>query len=175
MRNKRILAFCASVLVVLSLSPMQASAAENDQDVALHSCPEVGNTYVTATPVNKNYHIGVGPVFRSGPGGTIRVTTSRQYTVGITTNISGNIGTNEIITASISAGVSNATSKSTSTSYAYSHGVSANRYGNVQYGNYGTKVSIKKTTIVSPCNTKVLASGTAIIPSNVWGYRYWES
>lgn len=41
---------------------------------------------------------------------------------------------------------------------------------------YGTKVNITKTMIVSPCNVKTVASGTATVPShNTWGYKYWES
>lgn len=90
--------------------------------------------------------------------------------------MSGSITAGEIAKATVSAGVSSAVSAEASTSYTYKRQISSGRYGNLQYGNYGTKVNITKTMIVSPCNVKTVASGTATVPShNTWGYKYWES
>ena len=94
--------------------------------------------------VNNNYHIGVGQIFRSGPGGTITASTTATYTVGVTSNVSASITTGQIVKASISAGFSNSTSSSRSTSYKYSRSISPGRYGNMQYGNYGAQVNVKK-------------------------------
>lgn len=91
-----------------------------------------------------NYHIGVGQIFRSGPGGTITASTTATYTVGVTSNVSASITTGQIVKASISAGFSNSTSSSRSTSYKYSRSISPGRYGNMQYGNYGAQVNVKK-------------------------------
>lgn len=110
----------------------------------LRACPEVGQTSVSATIVNNNYHIGVGQIFRSGPGGTITASTTATYTVGVTSNVSASITTGQIVKASISAGFSNSTSSSRSTSYKYSRSISPGRYGNMQYGNYGAQVNVKK-------------------------------
>lgn len=93
---------------------------------------------------NNNYHIGVGQIFRSGPGGTITASTTATYTVGVTSNVSASITTGQIVKASISAGFSNSTSSSRSTSYKYSRSISPGRYGNMQYGNYGAQVNVKK-------------------------------
>lgn len=172
---KRFVALIMALFLSLFIgSP--AFAVESSSNVELRSCPEVGQTSVTATIANRNYHIGVGPIFRAGPGGTVTATTAKSYTVGVTSNISGSITAGQIAKASVSAGVSGAVSSTSSTSYQYSRDISPGRYGNMQYGNFGTRVNVKKTTIVAPCNVKVLASGSAVVPSsNVWGYNYWES
>lgn len=123
-----------------------------------------------------NYHIGVGQIFRSGPGGTITASTTATYTVGVTSNVSASITTGQIVKASISAGFSNSTSSSRSTSYKYSRSISPGRYGEHAVWQLRCPGKRKKATIVAPCNVQVLASGSAIVPSaNVWGYRYWES
>lgn len=176
MNVRKIVTGAITALAICTMAPAQAFAVDNDDPAVFRACPEVGNIYVNASIIERDYHIGVGQIFRAGPGGTITVTATRTYTVGVTSDVSASIGVNEIVSASVSAGVSNAVSSSTSTSYQYSHPVSAGRYGNMQYGNYGTRVNVSKTTIVNPCNTQVIASGTATIPStNVWGYKYWES
>lgn len=178
---KRVIAVGVAFLVTTAMMPVQASASEIDsaQDrtpIAARSCPEVGQTSVKATIVSRNYHIGVGTIFRAGPGGTITATVSKTYRVTASSNVSGSITAGEIAKATVSAGVSSAVSTETSTSYTYKRQISSGHYGNLQYGNYGTKVNITKTMIVSPCNVKTVASGTATVPShNTWGYKYWES
>lgn len=176
MRNiQKIVASAIAVPFSLSIVP-QVFADESADDITLLSCPEVGQTSVTATVINSNYHIGVGQIFRSGPGGTITASTTSSYSVGVTSNVSGGITAGEIVQAAVNAGFSNSATYSSSTSYQYSRDVTPGRYGNMQYGNYGAQVNVRKTTIVAPCNVKVLASGNAVVPSrNVWGYRYWES
>ncbi|MFR0618529.1 hypothetical protein ACLUWU_00025 [Bifidobacterium thermophilum] len=178
---KRIIATGVAVLATIAMVPVQASASETDsaqdrQPVAARSCPEVGQTSVKATITDRNYHIGVGTVFRAGPGGTISATVKKSYTISVSSNVSGSISAGEIAKATVSAGVSTAISDSTSTSYTFTRGITPGRYGNLQYGNYGTKVKVTKTMIVAPCNVKTIASGTATVPSrNTWGYKYWES
>lgn len=116
-----------------------------------HPLPNRMNIVVSTTTeyqgdnlVSVNYHIGVGQIFRSGPGGTITASTTATYTVGVTSNVSASITTGQIVKASISAGFSNSTSSSRSTSYKYSRSISPGRYGNMQYGNYGAQVNVKK-------------------------------
>ena len=162
----------AAMIALAFASP--AYAHETSED-ALRSCPELGNTYVQAT-LNNNYHIGFGPVLRSGPGGAVTASGGIDATVSLTMNVSGTIGVNEIVQATQNAGFSGAASISSKHSYAFSHDITPGRYGNIQFGNYGKQVSVKKTTVVSPCTFRIIASGTAIVPSrDTWGYKYWES
>ena len=161
---KRVIAVGVAFLVTTAMMPVQASASEIDstQDrtpIAARSCPEVGQTSVKATIVSRNYHIGVGTIFRAGPGGTITATVSKTYRVTASSNVSGSITAGEIAKETVSAGVSSAVSAEASTSYTYKRQISSGRYGNLQYG-----------------NVKTVASGTATVPShNTWGYKYWES
>ncbi len=135
---KKMFASLMVVLLSISIAP-QAFSIEKNGNTELRACPEVGQTSVSATIVNNNYHIGVGQIFRSGPGGTITASTTATYTVGVTSNVSASITTGQIVKASISAGFSNSTSSSRSTSYKYSRSISPGRYGNMQYGNYGAR------------------------------------
>ncbi len=134
-----------------------------------------GNTYVTATITNANAYVPFGSILRSGPGGTVTATQHIAYTSTVKSSVSGNISAGEIVSASISAGVSNAKSSTTGTSYTYSHPISNGKYGNLQWVNWAATVSVKKTVVVSPCNFSQIAAGTATVPRDSWGYRYWEN
>lgn len=171
--RNQVWATCIAAMVALAFTT-PAYAQENSEN-ALRGCPEVGHTYVKASITN-NQHIGYGPVLRNGPGGTVTASGGLQASVSLTMNVSGNIGVNEIVQATRNAGFSGAVNFSSKVSFSYSHDISSGRYGNMQFGNYGKKVSVTKTTVVSPCTFRTVASGTSIVPSrNTWGYKYWES
>lgn len=155
------------------LSP--APAAFGNEPAIQRSCPELGNTYVTATITNANAYVPFGSILRSGLGGTVTATQHIAYTSTVKSSVSGNISAGEIVSASISAGVSNTKSSTTGTSYTYSHPISNGKYGNLQWVNWAATVSVKKTVVVSPCNFSQIAAGTATVPRDSWGYRYWEN
>lgn len=155
------------------LSP--APAAFGNEPAIQRSCPELGNTYVAATITNANAYVPFGSILRSGSGGTVTATQHIAYTSTVKSSVSGNISAGEIVSASISAGVSNTKSSTTGTSYTYSHPISNGKYGNLQWVNWAATVSVKKTVVVSPCNFSQIAAGTATVPRDSWGYRYWEN
>lgn len=161
-------------IAAIGLSLLPQSAFAEDAPIQ-RSCPELGNTYVTATVTNANAYIPFGPVLRSGPGGTVTATQQVSYTSSVRSSISGNISVGEIVSATVSAGISDAKSSVTSTSYTYSHPISNGKYGNMQWIHWAANVNVKKTVVVSPCNFSQIASGTATVPRNSWGYRYWEN
>lgn len=161
-------------IAAIGLSLLPQSAFAEDAPIQ-RSCPELGNTYVTASVTNANAYIPFGPVLRSGPGGTVTATQQVSYTSSVKSNISGSISAGEIVSATISAGISDAKSSTTGTSYTYSRPVSSGKYGNLQWVDWAVNVNVKKTVVVSPCNFSQIASGTATVPRNSWGYRYWEN
>ena len=124
MKTRRFLS-AGITLLIFAMLPFHAAADEGISDAALRGCPEIGNVYVTATVTNSNYHIGVGQIFRAGPGGTISTTISKSFSVKVASNVSGSITAGEIVKASASAGFSQAAQSSSSVSFSYSHPVSA--------------------------------------------------
>lgn len=173
MKKTRLHILLPALVAAGLLSP--APAAFGNEPAIQRSCPELGNTYVTATITNANAYVPFGSILRSGPGGTVTATQHIAYTSTVKSSVSGNISAGEIVSASISAGVSNAKSSTTGTSYTYSHPISNGKYGNLQWVNWAATVSVKKTVAVSPCNFSQIAAGTATVPRDSWGYRYWEN
>lgn len=173
MKKTRLHILLPALVAAGLLSP--APAAFGNEPAIQRSCPELGNTYVTATITNANAYVPFGSILRSGPGGTVTATQHIAYTSTVKSSVSGNISAAEIVSASISAGVSNAKSSTTGTSYTYSHPISNGKYGNLQWVNWAATVSVKKTVVVSPCNFSQIAAGTATVPRDSWGYRYWEN
>ncbi|PKU99099.1 hypothetical protein CQR54_1516 [Bifidobacterium pseudolongum subsp. globosum] len=173
MKKTRLHILLPALVAAGLLSP--APAAFGNEPAIQRSCPELGNTYVTATITNANAYVPFGSILRSGPGGTVTATQHIAYTSTVKSSVSGNISAGEIVSASISAGVSNTKSSTTGTSYTYSHPISNGKYGNLQWVNWAATVSVKKTVVVSPCNFSQIAAGTATVPRDSWGYRYWEN
>lgn len=175
MKNSMLKSIVAlSVALFGIVAPINTAYAEDT--VQRIACDQVGQTWYTATINNSNYFMGVGTIFRAGPGGSIQSSIEGSKTVSVQSSVAGSIGVDNIVKASIEAGASTAVSSSTRQTYTFSHDISPNRYGNMQFGNYGWKVTVKKYKIVPPCNTTVVVSGTAEVPSrDYWGYKYWES
>ncbi len=173
MKKTRLHILLPALVAAGLLSP--APAAFGNEPAIQRSCLELGNTYVTATITNANAYVPFGSILRSGPGGTVTATQHIAYTSTVKSSVSGNISAGEIVSASISAGVSNTKSSTTGTSYTYSHPISNGKYGNLQWVNWAATVSVKKTVVVSPCNFSQIAAGTATVPRDSWGYRYWEN
>ena len=173
--KKKISSFVASavVCVAVMLSPITTSASYA-AEAGVQACPEIGQEHMSASLINGNYHFGVGPIYRSGPGGTVRITTTNSYNIGITYNYSGSISGGTILKLAVEIGRTDSVNYTQSQSYEYTQNITPGRYGNLQYGNWASEIRIVKERVVAPCNYVVVESGTAIVPTEKWGYRYWE-
>lgn len=171
--KKQITSLLTSI-VILFFCIFSTTPAQAKENSPLVNCDKVGMTWDKATILDRNYHIGVGGIFRSGPGGTISSSYEGSQTITVQSSLTASIGTDAIVKASISAGASTAVSSATKTTYNYSHNISPNKYGNLQFGSWGWRTRVTRYRVYAPCTTKVFASGTATLPSNSWGYKYWE-
>jgi hypothetical protein len=125
-----------------------------------------------------SYHIrGRGlPVFKDGPGGTMEgsvdVSTSASATIsaGASAELSG-----VIASAKVEVSSSLTRSVGVTVGHRYTHRISAHRYGHMQYGSWGRKVSWRKIRANANCTTTVLSRGTAWIPTRQVGWKYWET
>lgn len=75
--------------------------------------------------------------------------------------------------ASVSASISR--SVTVEAGQQYEHDVSPGKYGNIQYGAYGFDLGWQKVRVFSNCSYRVLATGTAKVPTRAYGWKYWET
>ncbi|GCB47861.1 hypothetical protein SNL152K_5174 [Streptomyces sp. NL15-2K] len=67
-------------------------------------------------------------------------------------------------------------SRAIASASSYSHDVSRNKYGHLQYGARGYKVSwTKYRSSGSSCDGVKVRSGKAILPTKEVGSKYWET
>ncbi|MFD5795246.1 hypothetical protein ACFWIO_17150 [Streptomyces diastatochromogenes] len=64
---------------------------------------------------------------------------------------------------------------SISTGHQYTHSVHSNKYGHLQYGSWGYKVTWAKYQRVGSCGVKELGSGKATLPTSETGWKYSET
>ena len=59
--------------------------------------------------------------------------------------------------------------------HSYHRVITAGRYGNLEYGSWGQRVTWKKYHDNAGCTTSLISSGTAYIPASSLGWKYWET
>lgn len=126
------------------------------------------------------YHIPSwwnGTKFKDGPGGTIAVSVTKSGT--ISAEITGTIewSSNAIIAkAKAQVSVKVGGSVTITTGHNYSHDIRANKYGHLQYGSWGYKLTWKKyRSTGGGCGAVELGHGTATVPTSETGWKYWET
>lgn len=152
-----------------------AAPAHAEDPPGTQGCPYEQEITTPSILVNP-YHFGLGFVFKNGPGGHVSSTIEYNFTASATVSVSTGASANIVVAeANATFGVSGGVSVSLGQSWTYSHDISSNKYGNMQFGNWGWKVSVKKEIWNTACQY-VVYNGSARIPSiNIWGFRYWET
>jgi hypothetical protein len=123
-----------------------------------------------------DYFFGIGPTYKDGPGGemsftnTFSGTASASMTVGAEAEIGAVISKAK---ASVSATLT--ASVEIGTGHTFTHEIADNKYGNAQYGAWGKTLEWHREQDLANCTTKVLSSGTAIVPSLKIGWKFWET
>ncbi|MGI5195656.1 hypothetical protein ACQEVY_18740 [Streptomyces sp. CA-288835] len=128
----------------------------------------------------KAYHIPSwwnGTKFKDGPGGTMMVSVTKSGTVGL--EISGSIEweSNAIISkakATVSTKITG--SVTIATGHNYTHEIKRNKYGHLQYGSWGYKLTWKKYRASgNGCDGVEIGRGKATLPTSETGWKYWET
>ncbi|MFD7279195.1 hypothetical protein ACFV80_19670 [Streptomyces sp. NPDC059862] len=128
----------------------------------------------------KAYHIPSswnGTRYKDGPGGTMTVSVTKSGTIAF--EIGGSIewSSNAII-AKAKAQVSTKITGTVgvTTGHTYTREISRNKYGNLQYGSWGYKVTWKKYKASgNGCDGVEIGHGTATLPTKATGWKYWET
>ena len=139
--------------------------------------PETWYTYTS----KKNYHVPSwwnGTKFKDGPGGTMNVSVTKSGTISLEVTGTGEWSAGALLAkAKTSISVKVAGSVTVATGHTYSHDISRNKYGHLQYGSWGYKTTWKRwrSGSGSSCDTVEIAHGSATIPTSETGWKYWET
>ena len=128
----------------------------------------------------KAYHVPSwwnGTKFEDGPGGTTTVEVIKSGTISgeMTVGAEAELGA-VIAKAKVSVSAKIAASVGVTTGHRYSHDVRSNKYGHLQYGSWGYKVSWGKyRSSGDGCSGVKIGSGKATLPTKETGWKYWET
>lgn len=129
----------------------------------------------------KGYHVPSwwnGTKYKDGPGGTISVSVTKSGTISAEISGSGEWSAGAILAkAKTTISVKVSGSVSVTTGHTYTHNISGNKYGHLQYGSWGYKVSWKRyRSVGNGCGApKEIGHGSATLPTSETGWKYWET
>jgi hypothetical protein len=105
------------------------------------------------------------------------VTVQQASTVSASATVTAGASVSGIIAeAKIEVSASIGMSNTITVGHSYTHSIASGKYGNMQYGAWGYRLSWKFWNDRPQCDTVLLASGTnALAPTGGEGWRYWET
>lgn len=173
-RIRKISVVMASAAIAPSvLTPVTAVAADDSPAPAPDVCSGGWRSNVYGY---KATHIGKGPVYKDGPGGTMVITRTTAEKVG--SSISGTAGvTVDFAVSQAKAEVSRESVKEVSwgTDHQYRRNITSGRYGNTQYGSWGHSATWEKYYELPNCRKSQRTSGGVKVVNKAVGFRYWET
>ncbi|MFF2425859.1 hypothetical protein [Streptomyces mirabilis] len=129
----------------------------------------------------KAYHIPSwwnGTKYKDGPGGTMTVSVTTGGTIsGDVTGTGEFVAKGVIFEAKASVSVKIGASVSVSAGHTYSRAISRSKYGHLQYGSWGYKLTWKRyrSGSGSNCGGVEIGHGSATLPTSETGWKYWET
>ncbi|MEU8522674.1 hypothetical protein [Streptomyces sp. NPDC048577] len=124
----------------------------------------------------KAKHIGKGPIYKDGPGGTMVITKTTAESAA--SSVTGTAGvTVDYAVAQAKAEISVGSEKSVSwgTDHQYRRNVTSGKYGNTQYGSWGHTATWEKYYQLPDCRKSQRTSGGVQVVNKSIGFRYWET
>ncbi|MFC5955730.1 hypothetical protein ACFP51_14935 [Streptomyces pratens] len=121
-------------------------------------------------------HIGKGPIYKDGPGGTMVVTRTTAETAA--KKVSGTAGVTvdyAVAQAKVEVSAEAAKEVSWGADHQYRRDISKKKYGNTQYGSWGHSATWEKYYELPDCRKTQRTSGKVKVVNKAVGFRYWES
>ncbi|MFB7345753.1 hypothetical protein ACWEP8_38585 [Streptomyces hydrogenans] len=171
--HKTSLILTAAAIAATMLSPAAATAEEGPEPAPEGVCSGGWRSNVYGY---KATHIGRGPVYKSGPGGKIRVTSITAETA--KTSFTGTAGVTAkfaVAEAKVEISRESATEVSWGTNYQFEHDITRGKYGSTQYGSWGHNATWEKYYELPSCAKSQRTSGAVKIVNTSMGFRYWET
>ncbi|MEV7401554.1 hypothetical protein AB0N93_14300 [Streptomyces sp. NPDC091267] len=118
-----------------------------------------------------------GTEYKDGPGGSMTVSVTKTGTITGTVTGSGEFSAGAIIAkAKTTVSVSIAASFAIAVGHTYTHDIGKKKYGHLQYGSWGYKLSwAKYASSADRCHIVKVSTGTAKLPTKSMGWKYWET
>ncbi|MEU6220928.1 hypothetical protein ABZ845_25995 [Streptomyces sp. NPDC047022] len=118
-----------------------------------------------------------GTEYKDGPGGSMTVSVTKAGTISASVTGSAEFSAGAIIAkAKTSVSATIGASFAITVGHQYSHDIARSKYGHLQYGSWGYKVSwAKYHTSGDGCRAVKAATGTATLPTKSVGWKYWET
>ncbi|NYG07448.1 hypothetical protein BJ986_001935 [Phycicoccus badiiscoriae] len=176
MRLKNLKRSCVAVTAATLMLVGETTSA-SAVEAGTQACAEYGWNYSTYSKTD--IHIPSGVHWKSGPGGTVSASRESTQSASMTVSMSVTVSYSAIVaSAEGTFGIDATVAGSRSETMGYSRTISSSsRYGNLQFGNWGYKMGVKKYYVDPACQVTSSYVGTVTkMPSaNTWGYRYWET
>jgi hypothetical protein len=129
----------------------------------------------------KSYHVPSwwnGTSYKDGPGGSMTVSVTKGGTLGMEISAGAESEASAVLAkAKVSVSAKVIGSVTITTGHTYTHEISSHKYGHLQYGSWGYKISWKKLRRKGDgCGSPTLVkSGTATLPTKETGWKYKET
>jgi hypothetical protein len=162
--------------LMAAVVPMAGLLVAGTSGVAHAACVSDRGWYVDITSSSSYHMAAAGTSFKDGPGGTITGSVEKATTISATMTASSEVTISDIV-SSVKAQVSASATRSDSVTvgHTYSHSIPSNMYGHIVYGSWGYNVGWQHVFDNGNCTYKYGDSGTAKVPSNEVGWRYWST
>ena len=166
-----------AVLAIVAATGGAAASPASAARAVADSCVESGWQYSTFS--RTSLHIPTGIHWKSGPGGTVTASLEKGQSATLGVSIGTSVSADMVVAkAEATFGINASVTSSVVQTYVYTHPINAGKYGNMQFGNWGSKMGLKKYYVSgATCTVTSSYSGTVTrMPSaSSWGFRYWET
>jgi hypothetical protein len=162
---------CVAILALPATLVVQVAAESS----AHAMCPP---DYWYSIVSSSSYHIpAAGQYFKDGPGGTMTASVTASSTISASGTVTAGATVSGIVAeAKLEVSATIGTSQTITVGHTYSHTITPGKYGNMQYGSWGYKLSWEYWRDNGNCTSTRLSSGTNFTaPTNAVGWRYWET
>jgi hypothetical protein len=167
----------------LDALPEISEAEDNNMgtegNIGTMACDNPVKTWYTITS-KKAYHLPSwwnGTSFKDGPGGKMTVKVEKSGKIAAELGTSAEVETDAIVAkakATVSAKITGEVG--VTTGHTYTHTIPSNRYGHLQYGSWGYKISwAKYKTSANRCGKVKIKSGSGKTPTRETGWRWWHT
>ncbi|MFG3098666.1 hypothetical protein [Streptomyces sp. NPDC048202] len=119
-----------------------------------------------------------GTKYKDGPGGTMTMVVTKGGTISAEVTGTGEFEASGVVAkARASVSVKVGGSVTVTTGHTYSRDIARGKYGHLQYGSWGYKVTWKKYRSGSGgnCGGVEIGHGSATLPTSETGWKYWET
>ncbi|MCN9239600.1 hypothetical protein NGF19_02190, partial [Streptomyces sp. RY43-2] len=118
-----------------------------------------------------------GTKYKDGPGGTMKVSVIKGGTISLEVAGSGEFQAGALLAkAKVSVSAKVTSSVTITTGHEYTHNIAKKKYGHLQYGSWGYKITWKRYRLnAKTCGGVEIAHGSATLPTKETGWKYWET